>query len=198
MQTFWPPRDPTRESNPHKPSESSQNKAFKLPESPWTFGGDGFNPTLHASNTQIRYRKRPANGDGSGTEGNPSGEAPTPSQNFPPYHPSYRSAQVAHSSRSQTPEESSADDGSADDSADDFQPLRPDASTRVGVRLGAEGWEVRQYGSIFQISDEETTGRGPISGPDRRLEPPPRADRYQRYVSEEPSSEESEEDNGRY
>lgn len=181
-----------RDLNPHKPSEEDQSKEFKLPDSPWTLGRDGFNPNLRPSNTQLRQRKpngQSSVGSRSEDEDASRYKAVTQTQNYPPYHPSYRAERSSPRHRSSSP--ASSDSAGTDDSANEFQALvRPDASERVRARLGAEGWEVRQPG--FRLSDGEDSNSNTTSSQRRRLDPLLPPDRYRRYISDDPSSEESE------
>lgn len=193
VQTFWPPRDPTRDIDPHKPDKPTRaQKRFKLPDSPWTYGGNGFNPDLLPTNTGLRQRNaKPNAGESDEDIGRHSAQA----ESFPPYHPSYRTGTQAPRKQSSSPEPSQE---VSDNSVDDFEPMvRPDASTRVKTRLGSEGWEVRppSYGSnadtAYDSSDVDAVQRREgVPQTSNNLLPPP--DRYRRYVSDDSSSEGSE------
>ena len=163
-------------TNLHKPVKPTRSqRRFKLPESPWTYGSDSFNPDLHPSNT-LRRRNVESNSDSDDSR------PLALHYNVPPYHPSYNSTidDVARRSWS-----ASSFSGGSEMSTADFEPLvRPDASEKVAARLGPEGWEVRQPG--FRVDDEdEVVGAGQISNV---IQAP---GRYRRYVSEQSSTEES-------
>src|ERR1700733_8131531 len=181
VQTFWPPRDPIPNTNPHRPAKPTRSqRRFKLPESPWTYDGDGFNPDLQPSNA---LRQRNLNGGDDDDSESEDNRPLAHHYNVPPYHPSYRpvSDESPHRSRSAT----SFSEGS-EGSAADFGPVvKPDASDRVAARMGPEGWEVRQPGFRADDEDEVVDNKqifDVIKAPDR----------YRRYVSEHSSTEESE------
>ncbi|KDQ15704.1 hypothetical protein BOTBODRAFT_285774 [Botryobasidium botryosum FD-172 SS1] len=142
VQYIWPPRDPsTFESNSHVPDKSSQRRRFKLPDSPWTYGEEGFNPMLVPSNAQNRSR----------TGGVASA--------VPPYHPSYRPSPQLNQGK----EKENDKDGDGEDedeegagtssspsrasfsSDEDFNPQDIESPLAARVRRGSEGWEVRPF-----------------------------------------------------
>jgi hypothetical protein len=172
------------DTNPHKPAKPTRRqRRFKLPESPWTYGGAGFNPDLQASNA---LRRRTVNINGGSDIESEDNRASAHHHSVPPYHPSYQSLVDEDPRRSWS---ASSSEGSAG-SATDFQPLvKPDASDRVAARLGPEGWEVRQPG--FRVDDEiEVVDTEQISS----VTTAPH--RYRRYAPEQSSTEESEMEGG--
>jgi palmitoyltransferase ZDHHC6 len=53
----WPPSMDSQYMNPiDEDEEDAPHTGFLLPETPWTYGSEAFNPALQASNTQIRSR----------------------------------------------------------------------------------------------------------------------------------------------
>ena len=156
---IWPPKDPYR--NPHKPPKpTKKQKKFRLPDSPWTYGGDGPNPALRPSSSGIRRRIQ------AGLVEDDTAYAAQPgTHSVPPYHPSFESDADDAVGARQSFESSSASGTSSND-----EYAEPDAGSRVHVRRGSEGWEVRPR-SPGDIPTSET-------------------DRYNRYVPEETSSEE--------
>lgn len=182
-----------RDVNLHTPSAQEQDKQFKLPESPWTYG-EGFNPGLRATNAA--KRRKVADGGDEAEEGDNDDNRPlgysTASYTAPPYHPSSRPNQVAPSTSrrrdSVSSHESYESSVASMDSAADFAASRPDASDRVDVRLGDEGWEVRPRMMTYGVP-----GDGAFAVPAEEAGVAPGDDRYRRYVTEE-SSEEDEDD----
>lgn len=168
------------DTNPHKPAKPTRKqRRFRLPESPWTYGGDGVNPDLQASNAlRRRIVNDSGDSDGESEDIRPSAHH----HNAPPYHPSYRSLVDDTPRRSWS---ASSSEGSAGSTAD-FEPLvKPDASDRVAARLGPEGWEVRQPG--FRVDDDVE-----VVGAEQIVSVTTASHRYRRYVAEQSSTEESE------
>jgi len=160
--SMWPPKDLYRSLNPHRPPKpTKKQKDFRLPDSPWVYGGDSVNPALQPSNASIRRRVQ------AGLVEDDTTHAGT--YNVPPYHSSFESGANNATWGRQSLESSSASaSGTSDD--DGYLYDEPDAGSRVHVRRGSEGWEVRPR------SPEGV----PISG----------TDRYNRYVPERTTSEE--------
>ena len=172
-----------RAPNPHIPGKPTRKqKKFKLPDSPWTYGGTGFNPDLRPSNSaRLRSRTDPQRED-KDDDAQPLGVS-----NVPPYHPSFNTAPgpgAATLGLGSTSSESESESESSGGSSDGFGPP-PDASKEVELRLGDEGWEVRPR--PFGQSAEEMEGWR--NGIGQRLASP---DRYQRYIPEGSSAEENE------
>ncbi|KAF9516559.1 hypothetical protein BS47DRAFT_1371685 [Hydnum rufescens UP504] len=113
-----PRAESPREDEPNQSDigqkHTRQQKQFKLPESPWTYG-NGLNPTLRPSNTtrlRANATRQPEN------PVDPI--SPLHISNVPPYHASFQSE---------------------GEFGPDVDP--PDNSSQISVRLGSEGWEAR-------------------------------------------------------
>lgn len=107
----WPPRDPTEEH------------AFQLPESPWTYENGSLNPNLRSSGGSARQRRTRL------TKHAVEGAA----SSVPPYHPDY--------GRNTRDEEHSIDGSTADSVSDDNYDADPRTLPRI--RRDSEGYTVR-------------------------------------------------------
>ena len=183
--TFWPPKDPMKEANPHVPNNANRNQEkFTLPDSPWTFGTDGFNPRLAPSNTARRrtamYTDQDPDGELINVFGTPV-KTVAPISAVPPYHPSYGSSVLVEGRDS-----ASSSSSPVRNDSDDSEGFGPGASLlepagKVHVRRGSEGWEARPLvagGSRWDVEG----WRDDIPSADP-------TDKYRRYVPEEDSSE---------
>lgn len=177
------------------PSEENRPRSeFKLPDTPWTIGSDGFNPMLQPSNS-VRQRAALSKHE---NQREPVPEFLLPSLNahasassfaVPPYHPSYNAGAERKPSNSSASTSSSPGREDSDESGSDihhaFKADRPDASERVQVRRRSEGWEVRPTHSDIQQWDVEAWQKDFPSPPDK----------YRRYVPESSSEEDEDEEN---
>ncbi len=146
------------------PVLTKKQKKFSLPDSPWTYGGDSFNPTLRPSNDRIRRRVQAGL-----VEDDTTYAAQPGTDSMPPYHSSFEFG-ANNATWERESFESSSALGTSDDDDDEYHYAEHDAGSRVHVRQGSEGWEVRP--------------RSPEGVPTSDT------DRYIRYVPEQTTSEE--------
>lgn len=152
-QYSWPPKDPFRDIDaPRK----------EMPSSPWTYGNEGFNPSLQPSN-----RRQAA---------------------APPYHPSYdKEEEDDRYSTSSSPEREShssneyipypQQDGTRRrdgwmDASDEDVPIK----SGMRVRRGSEGWETTMPNRWAQVeeqilNDEESVSDTPLDEESARGRP---------------------------
>lgn len=157
----WPPQDPTKEY-----VEDDPNHVLKLPSTPWTYENGSLNPSLQASNPQLRSRSK------TGKQADPRGTVSA----VPPYHPDYNTSRGAER-RSLSPSSSRDEYSEGEEDYEYDVEMRGD----VRVRRGSEGLEVKPIDREAQLRRYI----GSVTG-----EP----GRYQRYIPEPPSETESEED----
>ncbi|KAG8986071.1 Palmitoyltransferase [Tulasnella sp. 427] len=164
VQDIWPPKDPAQYNERIGPRF--------MGDSPFTYG-NGFNPNLEASNSQLRSRHRTSRRAAEAEdEDNERLSTSTPSRE------SFSSNEYPNHSTNQG-------DGYTDGEEDDDNAL---ISGSVRVRRGSEGWEVRplnkeeiiaRYVATRRLEDESVQPlRDPPSDP---IQQP---GRYNRYVPE--------------
>ncbi|KAF8336502.1 DHHC palmitoyltransferase-domain-containing protein [Cantharellus anzutake] len=169
---IWPPKDPYRSLNPHKPAKALQRK-FTLPEFPWTYGGNNFNPDLRPSNSELRRRTQAGLADDDSTL-----TAQPGAYSVPPYHASF-SAGTDITMQSGPLLSSSSDLISSENDSDTHTThANIEPGRRVRVRRGSEGWEVRPRSPESSPAWDADTWR-------------PIGDKYNRYIPEESSDDES-------
>ncbi|KAI0931576.1 hypothetical protein AcW1_001057 [Taiwanofungus camphoratus] len=164
----WPPQDPTEV---YTLPEPDPNHVFTLPSTPWTYENDSLNPNLAPSNTHMHSASRRH-------RAKHTIAAQGPFSSLPPYHPDYHEAQADDTYSISS---SSSTTSAAVDETGRNEDEKPGPMGRVRVRRGSEGYEVKT------IDREEMLQRF-IEG--RTHEP----GRYQRYLPEPPSEDESDEE----
>lgn len=161
---MWPPHDPSMR---YEENEEDTGHEFQLPDSPWTYGNDSFNPELRPSHPRARRRTSSRNKRGNGSQATAS---------LPPYHPDYDSSQVISGG---------SDSGDPQDQDDEHYYVDEEAfrSGTLKMRRGSEGFEVRPVDREVMLKryvDEQVQQEG----------------RYNTYVPE-PWSEDEDSDGGK-